>query len=98
MVLEFEVIIFLLQLDDFAVSRIESAIRPAVFFGQKGFFLGRIKAPVDRFVKMSLGVAASVRIACTTCLWRASVVRTKSSLVRSSLAAKAFQSRASSSQ
>ena len=53
MLAQLEEIIFLLQFDDFAVGRVEGAVRQAVLLGQKGFFLGRIKARVGCFVKMA---------------------------------------------
>src|SRR6266436_792250 len=53
MVLELEVIVQLFQLGDFTVGRIESAVREAIFFGEKSFLFGGIKATVNSFVKMA---------------------------------------------
>src|SRR5712691_3941678 len=56
MVFELEVIIHLFQLGDFTVGRIKCAVRSAIFFGEKSFFFGGIKATINGFVKMAFNM------------------------------------------
>src|SRR6266851_170348 len=56
MVFELEVIIHLFQLGDFTIRRIKSAVRAAIFFGEKSFFFGGIKATINGFVKMAFNM------------------------------------------
>ena len=53
---ELEPIVVLHQFDDFTVAGVERAVWLPVFIRQEGFFLGRVKPFVLRFVKLSGGM------------------------------------------
>ena len=56
MVLEPEVIVLLVQLDDLPVSRVERAVRATILVRQESFLPRRLKAAIDFFVKVPLGM------------------------------------------
>ena len=55
-VLEFEIIVLLLQFDDLAIGRIECAIGPPILFRQKRFFPGGIESMINIPIKMPFGM------------------------------------------